>query len=213
VAINNQGATVGYSDVVVAGTHVIHAVYWDANGGTADLGNPLSDLYSSAANINDAGVVVGTLGDKAVRWSRLGRVTALQTPANFISFWPIEINETGVVLGHGHTTEMMVEHPLRWDQQGRVVDLGGGSSLYHTWAREMNSTGTVVGTSDNGWHMPGVPRYSDAVTWDPAGTMSRLAGPVGDWNTATGINDSGVVCGISGDNDGSNMHAVVWNRW
>jgi probable HAF family extracellular repeat protein len=214
VAVNNQGATVGYSDVVVAGAHVRHAVFWDAAGWPADLGGPFSTATSEAVDINDAGAIVGVRDGQTLRWNRLGlgRVTVLPPPPNFVSYRPIEMNDSGVVLGQGSTNEMMVDHPIRWDSQGRATDLGGGYH-HHTWASELNSGGTVAGTSDDGWHMPGVSRYSAAVMWDRAGTMSQLGALAGDWNSATGINDGGVVCGVSGNTDGSNMHAVLWNRW
>ncbi|MFL6123605.1 hypothetical protein [Actinophytocola sp.] len=215
-AINDQGAAVGYSDVVIGGTHVTHAVYWDAAGRMMDLGGPFSNTASEAVDINNAGMILGSRGDQVVRWSRLGRVTVLAPPPNYSSYRPVAMNDDGVVLGQaqGYLSDFMAEHPIRWDVQGRVTDLGGADSFtYHTWASAMNSTGTVVGTSDDGWHMPGVPRYSGAMTWDPAGNIVSLGGPVGSWNTATGVNDRGVVCGASGNNDGSNMHAVLWNRW
>jgi hypothetical protein len=213
LAINDQGVTVGYSEALVAGTRVSHAVLWDAAGWIADLGGPFSTATSQAIGINNAGTILGVRDDQTVSWRRLGlgRVTVLPPPPNFTSYRPVELNDSGVVLGQGSTNEMMVDHPIRWDSHGRATDLGGGYN-YHTWASAMNSSGTVAGTSDDGWHMPNVPRYSVAVLWDPAGTMSYLGAPVGGWSTTTGINDSGVVCGVSGDNDGTDMHAVLWNR-
>jgi YD repeat-containing protein len=210
LAINNQGETVGYSDVVIAGTHVTHAVYWDAAGRVADLGNPLSGAFSEAVDINNAHVIVGHLGNQTVKWSRLRRVTVLQPPPGFASYGPAEVNDAGVVLGYGYPTQTTAQHPIRWDAQGWGTDLGGGY-LYRTWGSAMNSAGTVVGASDDGYHMVEPPRESYAVQWDPAGRMSYLIGVAGAWNSAMGVNDDGVVCGVSGDNDGTNRHGVLWN--
>jgi uncharacterized membrane protein len=211
LAINNQGATVGYSDVVVAGTHVTHAVYWNAAGDIADLGNPLDGTYSRAADINNAGVIVGQRGNQTVKWTRLLRLTVLPSPpSTIVSYRPEAINDAGVVLGVGGTNQVKGVHPIRWDTQGRVTDLGGGF-LYRTWGSAMNSSGTVVGASDDGYHMVEPPRESYALQWDTTGTMTYLGAPAGSWNAAYGINDSGVICGTSGNNDGSNRHAVLWN--
>jgi len=191
VDIDNYGVVLGTSD----GT----PVRWD----------PFSTATSQAVGIDNAGTILGVRDDQTVSWSRLGlgSVTVLPPPPNFTSYRPVELNDSGVLLGQGSTNEMMVDHPIRWDSHGRATVLGGGYN-FHTWASAMNSSGTVAGTSDDGWHMPNVPRYSVAVLWDRAGTVSYLGGPVGGWNTATGINDSGVVCV---DNDGTDMHAVLWN--
>lgn len=214
VDVNDHGIVVGYSDVVVAGTHYTHAVYWDAAGRIGDLG-PRAGENSQAVGINNAGTIVGTRGTSAVKWSHLGRVaTRLELPPNFTSGSPVAVNEEGVVIGNGNTNVMMQQHPIRWNPQGKAIDLGdlGYSSYLYTSAASLNSSGTVVGKSDDGWHMPNVPRYSIATEWDPAGNISALGGPVGGWNVAVAINDNGVVCGVSSNTDGSNMHAVVWHR-
>ena len=116
-----------------------------------------------------------------------------------------------MIIGNGRTNVMMQQHTFRWNRLGKAIDLGDLGHL-NTYATALNGNGTVVGKSDDGWHMPNVPRYSRAAEWDPAGNISDLGGLVGGWNVATGVNDNGVVCGISGNNDGSNMHAVVWHR-
>ena len=207
-AVNDRGTAVGYSDVVVAGTHVTHAVSWDVTGRVTDLGSRFSADPSEAVDVNNAGVVVGTHSEEAIKWHRSGRITVLQPSLNARSYRPVAMNDHGVVLGQAQTFEIMVEHPIRWDGAGQVTDLVG--DYFHTWASAMNNSGIVVGTSDDGWHMPGVPRQSQALRWGSSGTATNLSGPVGDWNSATGINDEGVVCGTSGNTDGSNMHAVLW---
>lgn len=143
-----------------------------------------------------------------ITWHRSGLITVLQPPLGARTYRPVAMNDDGVVLGQAQTHEMFTERPIRWTGAGQVTELLGGNN-FHTWAGEMNRGGTVVGTSDDGWHMPGTPRQSHALSWDSSGTATVLSGP-GDWNSATGINDKGVVCGTSGNTDGSNMHAVLW---
>jgi probable HAF family extracellular repeat protein len=91
-----------------------------------------------------------------------------------------------------------------WAQSYTVTDLGTlrpGSARVHA----INSAGQVVGAS-------GHPHGADthAFFWEKAGGIRDLGTlPGGDYSTAFGINDSGVVVGTS--NTSTSQHAFTWS--
>jgi len=77
----------------VVGTLNGHAVRWDNNGNTSDLG------VGVAKGINNNGQVVGSINDLAVMWNADGSVTDLPSLAGYSGAGAFAINDSGQVVG------------------------------------------------------------------------------------------------------------------
>ena len=142
LAINNTGATVGWSDTR---SGQAHAFLYQA-GVMHDLG-ALAGGRSEARAVNDAGTVVGwstvLAGDfRAVRWQNgvkrnLGTLGGRTSVAN-------GINEDGVIVGYSETASGAL-HAFVW-KNGVMTDIGTlGGTTSHAWG--INDVGKVVGSS------------------------------------------------------------------
>lgn len=105
VAINANGMVAGvrYNTVWTASSFI-----WTASGGLVDLGLPLGETYAHqgpiATDINDAGVVIGTYGNRSFYWTEDTGMRFLDqlidtTSPMFQNFSATAINNLGQIVG------------------------------------------------------------------------------------------------------------------
>ena len=213
-AINNRGTIVGTARGLARVNLRLawRAVQWV--NGTVSVLPDLGGTYTEAAGVNNHGQIVGTSDTTgsnslvgrgthhAVTWYR-GQLTDLGTLGGKSSVG-FAINERGVVAGASYTSTGNV-HAAMWDQ-GVAVDLppvGAGWNVGYA----INESGTVVGFSEK---VAGTP-YTHAVAWirGRAVDLGTLGGAFVQ-SQATGINNEGIIVGVSYSADFSQQHAVEW---
>lgn len=157
---------------------------------------------SSAADINDKGVVAGwhaldALSPRhAFRRSARGAVTDLG-PGEAHA-----VNNAGVVVGERHDSEGN-RHATRWDVDGQAHDLGVGPG---SWAIDVNDHGVVVGytPSELGFRaFAAAPGRAAVLLPHPAGIPEHQ-------DLATAINDRGDIAGVVVAGDTRRVSPVVW---
>lgn len=227
------GNTLGNNDRgQVAGTRfepagVSRAFVWSEKEGLWLVQVSVDDavvIRSTAADVNDNGVVAGTVGftsagvnrSRAYIWDETSGTTLLPPvgPANFgVTF----IGDEGLVLGAAYTRRPLPSesqtnplasnpgtipvHAWKWSAAGGLVDLGtlGGE---HSVAWNADRDGNVYGWASDA---AGV---QHAVKWTVDGAIINLGGLGG--NTVTGgLNKHAVVVGWSTPTGGV-AHAVVF---
>ncbi len=148
-------------------------------------------------------------------WTR-SEVAALSTVGGDVDGVAMGVNDRGTVVGASGSCaafnpntllSLQAVHALLW-QNGKATDLGnlGGNTgaAFGNIAWAINNGGQVVGASD----LAGETAFH-AFRWQN-GTMSDLGTLLGDVDSlAIGINDTGVVVGLSIDSSG-NTRAAVW---
>jgi probable HAF family extracellular repeat protein len=155
---------------------------------------------------------------KPVTWEE-GNIHALPTFRGDPDGVAEEINDSGQVVGGSGTcatfnpnllTNLLSRHALLWKNR-TVTDLGnlGGTTgqAGGNLAFNLNNRGQVVGVSD----LPGDTTFH-AFLWTKATGMQDLGTLSGDVNsTSTGINDAGLVVGLSLDAS-FNPRAFLWQK-
>jgi uncharacterized membrane protein len=207
LAINASGQLAGWAAVVTGGE--ANAIRWDASGTPQTLPKMTSTGAAGAADINDAGIVVGYNSEldqefgwrtQAIRWNPDGSRSELPLVPGARNQQATGINTSGVVVGWAELVSWDIQ-AIRWDDQGAHVLPGNDGVAY-----DINDAGTSVG-------YVAVPGLRPAV-WSASGVLTVLALPNGDtFGFAHGINNSGQVVGAAGVNDGPNFthHAVIWD--
>ena len=214
-AVNAAGVVVGTS--MNASTGVARAVIY-RDGALADLPVPGAAVGASAADLNADGIVVGSAsgedgGPRPVRWAADGAPAELATLGGDLGVAD-GINDRGQVVGWAWTVDGK-QHATLWDGDA-PVDLGTVGEGEYSGASDVNENGVVAGYATTVLIAPegaiGIP-YNAAV-WEN-GTATLLPAIGGLESYALGINDAGVVVGVSTTGDGQfaygdGSHAVVW---
>ena len=195
LAINSAGQVVGASTVPNGETH---AFLWD-NGIMTDLGT-LGGNYSQGLGINDRGQVVGgsvTAGGQghAFLWEK-GVMTDLGTVGQRSS-GALDINARSQIVGGADGI------PVLWEK-GNIVPLPLPVGGTFCAAMKDNAAGRAVGQCTIGDN-------ARAVLWDRGG-VSDLGTLGGSIATATAINASGDVVGISRGQPDEGSHPFLWER-
>jgi probable HAF family extracellular repeat protein len=195
LAINARGQVTGASR---SPSGEIHAFLWD-RGVMTDLGT-LGGDYSQGVGVNDRGQVVGvsvTAGGQrhAFFWKK-GVMTDLGTVGNRSSD-ALDINARGQIVGGADGI------PIVWEQ-GAIVPLPLPVGGTYCAAIKNNAAGRAVGQCT-------VRNTARAVLWD-RGAVSDLGTLGGSLATATGINASGAVIGISWLPADNGVHPFLWRR-
>lgn len=214
-AVNAAGVVVGMSvDMATFASRPM--IYRD--GVLAPLPVLGSSSGGSADDLNNDGVIVGSLSGedntpRPVRWAADGTPFALPTLGGDLGVAE-GVNDQGQIVGWSWTAEGN-QHATLWD--GDVpVDLGTVGEGEYSGATDINENGLIVGYTATTFMAPegaaGLP-YT-AVIWTD-GTPTLLP-PIGGFDAwALGINDAGVVIGVSTTAEeqfafGDGSHAVLW---
>lgn len=194
--INESGEVVGHADDPDGRPR---AVVW-REGCVEELGT-LGGEFSHATAINDRGEIVGasetsTGAVHAFLWSD-GEMMDLGVLPNSEFSRAEDLNERGIAVGWSGGGSFAQEATL-WEE-GQVVDLG---TLGHeSGAFAINDHGEIVGASIQD-------RSGLAVLWEGGG-MRTLGTLGGTFSSASDINESGQVIGVSDTTDGLQT-AFVW---
>ena len=152
------------------------------------------------------------LQDKPAVWKN-GQIEELPTYGGDPDGFAIAINDHGQVAGASGVCSsynvvnglyLSPVHALLWDH-GKVTNLGSLGGNFGNQAHGMNNRGQVVGASD---------LAGDAVfhgfVWSKSSGMQDVPPIPGDtFSVALGINDPGVVTGVSIDSTFTTLHAFV----
>jgi probable HAF family extracellular repeat protein len=190
------------------------------NNGEANAINILGEVAGAAENTTPDPKCPApqVLHFKPVTWEE-GNIHALPTFRGDPDGVAEEINDRGQVVGGSGTcatfnpnllTNLLSRHALLWENR-RVTDLGnlGGTTgqAGGNLAFNLNNRGHVVGVSD----LPGDTTFH-AFLWTKATGMQDLGTLSGDVaSTSTGINDAGLVVGLSLDAS-FNPRAFLWEK-
>ena len=170
-----------------------------------DLGT-LGGEYSGAADINNAGQVVGYAGissgsQHACRWDPDGTAVDLNSAVGGIGY-AFAINESGQAVGQALYQARY--RAVLWEANGDIRDLGTLPGRTGGKALAVNNHGQVVGYSFLNYE-----GQNRAFLWDPVSGMTDLGTLGGTFSEASGINDAGKVVGCSTTAAGK-YHAFVW---
>ena len=214
-AVNAAGVAVGTSTNAATGAGRA-VIYRD--GELAALALPGSMVGGSAADLNAGGIVVGSASGedgtpRPVRWTADGAPSALATLGGDLGVAE-GVNDRGQVVGWSWTTEGK-QHATLWDGD-TPADLGTVGEGDYSGASDVNEEGVVAGYATTAFIAPegavGIPY--NAVVW-ANGTATLLPALGGLESYALGINDAGVVVGVSTTGDGQfaygdGSHAAIW---
>lgn len=185
-AINHQGEVAGYAETA-----------------TTDLTCPPYDPSKGQYQV---------LRQKPVVWEN-GHIKELPTYGGDPDGFAIAINDHGQAAGASGTCStfnvisgvyLAPVHALLWDH-GRAINLGSLGGAFGNEAHAMNNRGQVVGVSD----LAGDALFYGFV-WSQRTGMRAIPPVQGDkYSAALGINDQGVVAGVSIDSTFTNLHAFV----
>lgn len=204
-AINNNGQIVGSSQVGdLLGSE--HAFLYSPESGMVDL-TPNNE-QAAGLDINDAGTITGyfTASDNALHaFLREGsKMVDLGKLAGFDHSTGTALNEMGVVVGTATSPERTTSHMFRSDFPGEMDDLNG--KLPIAFALGVNSKRQIVG------YMSGAGTTRAILYTEATGVrdLNSLISPRGGWvlESATDINDSGVIVGYAYNVVSKTSHAV-----
>jgi probable HAF family extracellular repeat protein len=212
LGLGDQSAPSGINDSgQVAVNANSRAMVWQ-NGSATDLG-ALGSSGASAADINNAGQIVGTSQTGATGgfglpvshafvWQN-GAMTDVGTPPGTLANYPASINSTGKIAG---SYSIILNTGYGAAVIARPVVMDGGTMTYlptpsnaTSLAADINSSGTVVGYNGYGAFIFDHGTLTDLNTLIPPMPGVRLAG-------ATAINDLGQIVGWT---SGSQSHAFL----
>ncbi|MDP2483000.1 MAG: hypothetical protein Q8W45_06940 [Candidatus Palauibacterales bacterium] len=153
---------------------------------------PDGTVRSRASDVNDSGVIVGTVIDAAgqqlaVRWTPLGDTWAVEVlgPGSAVA-----INDEGYIVRRAY--DSVAERYDSWV----VTPVGGEVYVGEVYVHSIANTGTLIGLAGpNGQRAPVVWRRVSATTWGPP---MPLPAPTGhQWWEANAISDRDDIAGHS----------------
>jgi probable HAF family extracellular repeat protein len=156
-----------------------------------------------ASDINDRGVIVGTLagtgGSVPVRWAD-GTVTALGMPAGALDGVADAVNDHGDIVGYVHSPGFY--DPVIW-QGDTAIPLAGAWGVVFGYGRGINNRGEVAVHAFTG----PVTQFGGNVWRDGRFLLLDQATSLND------INDRGVAVGrVQGDPSGFESHGAIWPK-
>ena len=141
-AINASGQVVGSR--IVGG--VTRAFSWTLAGGIVDIAPPAAGSTSYAADVNDAGQVVGAVNDHPFVWTQAGGLVVLGSlGAGSGTGGASDINASGVVVGTSTALDLK-RHPYLWTPSTGMIDLGLPSSGWVQPTLFISDSGWIAGT-------------------------------------------------------------------
>jgi probable HAF family extracellular repeat protein len=198
-AVSDRGVVVGSSDTATPGEQV--AFRWTATGGMQRLPAPAGQPASAAA-VNEAGTVVGTVGGRAAVWRR-GATEPVLLPGRQGSE-ARDINERGQIVGLIAGTSPDPTSPWRvgalWEPD-RATDgwtpielpTPPDPQLPDAEANSINDCGEIVGQQVGGEHQ----RMSKPVRWSRGThTGTGLQPDAAPLATAYDNNNRGTIVGL-----------------
>ena len=202
--LNSQGDIVGRSDSAIH--HSQRATVWNSsNPKSKHLPAIVGADYSSAADINDDGEIVGGANTDAAMvpfmWNAKGDLSRVPLLPGDSCGQAIAINKHGDVVGYSSGDNGA--RAFLWMRKTAMLNLGVLPGGTHSIARDVNDSDEVVGTS-------GSSSGDRAVLWTRSGNILDLGTLAGDWaSEATAINNKGEVVGYSKGPRG--MRAFIWS--
>ncbi len=141
-AINASGQVVGSR--IVGG--VTRAFSWTLAGGIVDIAPPAAGSTSYAADVNDAGQVVGAVNDHPFVWTQAGGLVVLgNLGAGSGTGGASDVNASGVVVGTSTALDLK-RHPYLWTPSTGMIDLGLPSSGWVQPTLFISDSGWIAGT-------------------------------------------------------------------
>lgn len=177
-----------------------------------DLG-ALPGGRSSAAALNDHGVVVGTSTTgasaalHAVRWNRSSQITDLGS-VDGLDTYALGVNQRGTTFGIAENCAYPSGScSLRWSPEGTLQRLPALAPGAESHPQSINDFDVVVG------YASGAPDgHRHPVRWTADGRVVDLGLPPGAVDgTAQGINNRGLIVGWADFADGL-AHALLWDH-
>ena len=223
----------------IVGTNSGHAFMWTRFGGLRDLGILPGGTFSTAAAINDLGVVTGTAdGPGTVApegqqcsdltqpfvWTQKNGMQGLGTislpeesNACDVPFYAKSINVPGEVVGYDGIYTNDWQFGFLWTSSDGMTRYG--DSFPPTFANAISNTGQIVGENSDNAPFSHATAWKDGVATD-LGSLGGGPNVLDYASSANGINDQGQIVGWSTTAPISNWffgwcgtatHAVLWS--
>jgi probable HAF family extracellular repeat protein len=206
-AINNAGQIVG---TAMAADGSYRAVLWPtADASPIDVSVPGS-TFTSASDINDAGVVVGgaSFGASVSAYRRTAAGGHQLLPGLGGSVADARaINGGGAIVGVAEVADG-TQHPFLWTAAGGTIDLGLPPGAVDARARAIDDAGRVVVSA--GYIDEGSGDWQERAWLWVAGDWIPLHLPDRAWTVATGINESLVLTGATLSTSGIGSGPARW---
>ncbi|MCH8343893.1 MAG: hypothetical protein IH983_07885 [Planctomycetes bacterium] len=213
LSLNENGAVVGYYSCPL--WVFFRPFLWTAEEGFTDLGLPPGVMGATAADINEEGIICGTMYVTGVGYRGFvyedGEWTELPPVVDVTGAWSsaAAINNDGIVVGQRSITENLTPHNAYiWTATEGFTDLGIMNGPYSS-ATDISQGGAVTG-----WTGLLAAPGDEAFIWE-AGERTLL-GPIpgGLWSDGNAVADERLVAGsgripIEGD-PATVSRAFIW---
>ncbi|MBI5433951.1 MAG: hypothetical protein HZA52_14060 [Planctomycetes bacterium] len=179
-------------------------------GGQNQVLPPLFGVRAWAADLNDAGIVVGGSSDAfaahphaAVAWLPSGVVLPLGSPATWTSI-ARGINASNVIVGEMRPTPSDPPQPFVWSH-GVLAPLALPSSLAHGAAQDVNDRGTIVGQAFN------APATQVPIVWVSGAPFVLPLPPTASKGYAVRVNERGQILGAATLAASGELKPFLWS--